>query len=132
MVPISVLGAGINDAFGGNVALRDMGKTIKARVASSAPLTSATTFGAPGFFRAVQFIVPQVVSTPTSSTSFGVGQTNIGTGIPQSLPAGNPADFGYGTFYIPVVVEGVVAGASDASGLPISVPAVNVNLGYLM
>ena len=116
-----------------NLVLRDMGKTIKARVASAAPAISGTTFGTPGFFRAVQFVSPVTVATNTSATTFGVGVSGQGSsnGVAQSYTAGNPADFGYGTFYIPIVNEGIVAGDATGTG-PITVPATQLNLGYLM
>jgi hypothetical protein len=136
MVNLTTLGLGVATGCA-NLVLRDMGKTIKARVSSAAPAVSGTTFGTPGFFRAVQFITPVTVATNTSATTFGVGGGDVsacglgGTGAAQSITAGNPSDFGYGTFYIPIVNEGIVA--SDATtGAPINVPAAPLNLGYLM
>jgi hypothetical protein len=129
----ALLPATVVDQFGNPAVLRDMGKTIKARVASAAPAISGTTFGTPGFFRAVQFVSPVTVATNTSATTFGVGVSGQGSsnGVAQSYTAGNPADFGYGTFYIPIVNEGIVAGDATGTG-PITVPATQLNLGYLM
>lgn len=88
--------------------LRDMGKTI------NAALNTTTAYG--GFFRAVQVIVPSIVPSPTSSTNFGViGQSG---GV---LPSGNAGDFGYATYYIPIIVGGVVASnALGTAGLTVS------------
>jgi hypothetical protein len=83
--------------------LRDMGKTIKA--------TFGLT-GTPGFFRAVQIISPSGVAFPTSVSNYGV----IGS-APGLLPAGNAGDDGYATYYIPIVVGGVIAsGVTLSSG----------------
>ena len=88
--------------------LRDMGKTIKATVGLT---------GTPGFFRAVQIISPSTVASATSSSNYGVIGSSGGF-----LPAGNAGDFGYATYYIPIVVGGVVA-----SGVALS--AAGVTLG---
>jgi hypothetical protein len=92
-----------------------MGKTIKAGI--SAAGTGLDT-GSAGFFREVQVIAPTAVPFATSSTTFGVGVTGVGAGggVPGSLPAaGNPGDFGYSTYYIPIVVGGVIAAGASAS-----------------
>ncbi len=80
--------------------LRDMGKTIKAPIGTNPNATA-------GFFRAVQFIFPIPASSATSSTTFGVGIGSSGAGVLPS--AGNVGDTGYGTYYIPVVVDGTLA-----------------------
>ena len=80
--------------------LRDMGKTIKATVGLT---------GTPGFFRAVQIINPSTVASATSQSNYGV----IGS-AGGFLPAGNAGDFGFGTYYIPIVVGGVIAGGGVA------------------
>ena len=81
--------------------LRDMGKTISATVGSSGTL---------GFFRAVQVLNPSFPASAISSTNFGV----IGE-VGGSLPSGNSGDSGYATYYIPIVVGGVIA--SGTSGV---------------
>ena len=60
-----------------------------------------------GFFREVQLITPVPAVAPTGSTTFGVGINSLGAG---NLPsAGNAGDAGYGTYYIPIVVDGSLA-----------------------
>ena len=84
--------------------IRDMGKTIKCPIS-----VDGVTFGTPGFFREVQVLdqAAMAVATPTSSVTFGVG-TNSNKS--QSINAsGNPGDSGYGTYYIPIVIEGTLA-----------------------
>jgi len=110
-------GAALPSSFPSGTVLRDMGKTIQASVSAGSP---ATDLGTPGFFREVQIVSPVTVATATSSTTFGVG---VGSLTPSSgpvgagnLPAsGNAGDDGYGTFYLPIVVGGVVA--SGPSGV---------------
>lgn len=85
--------------------IRDMGKTIKAPISAD----SGSTFGTSGFFREVQVLDQAAMSvpTPTSSVTFGVGtNSNVAKSINA---AGNAGDFGYGTYYIPIVVEGTLA-----------------------
>ena len=93
--------------------LRDMGKTIKTVVGTSAGAT-------PGFFREVQFITPVAVASATASTTFGVGVNSAGS---QTLPsAGNVGDTGYGTYYIPIIVEGTIATSNGSTVAQVSVP----------
>jgi len=102
-----VVGSGLNKQ--GSL-IRDMGKTIKAPVSVDG---LGDDLGAPGFFREVQLINPVAVLYPTSSTTFGVGVASQGA---QTLPsAGNPGDAGYNTYYLPIVVDGVLA---DGATLP--------------
>jgi hypothetical protein len=105
--------------FDGTVVLRDLGKTIKAGFSSDA----GVTVGAPGYWRAVQVISPVSVAFATSSTTFGVGVDGQGAagGVPQGLPTpgGNAGDRGYGTFYIPIVVGGVIAEGVTAVAPPL-------------
>lgn len=85
--------------------IRDMGKTIKCPISTD----GGSTFGTPGFFRAVQILDQDemAVATATSSVTFGVGtNSNVAKSINA---AGNTGDFGYGTYYIPIVVEGTLA-----------------------
>jgi hypothetical protein len=129
MVPAATAGA-VLPTLPAGVVLRDMGKTIKASVASSAAITVVgTTFGTPGFFREVQLLVPSTVATPLTASPFGVG---IGAGGAangaQSYPAGNTGDAGYGTFYIPIVVGGVVA-SNSTSTAPLAVTAAGIRVG---
>jgi len=89
---------------GKGILLRDMGKTVKAPIGIGGVLKPSATNG---YFRAIQFIAPVVVSSATSSTTFGVGIGSQGAAV---LPtAGNVADVGYGTYYIPVSVDGTLA-----------------------
>ena len=84
--------------------VRDMGKTIKAPIGVAGVLDPAATAG---FFREVQLITPVPAVAPTGSTTFGVGINSLGAG---NLPsAGNAGDAGYGTYYIPIVVDGSLA-----------------------
>jgi hypothetical protein len=104
-----------------NAVLRDMGKTIKAGVASSV----GAAIGAEGFFREVQILQPSVVASPTASTSFGV----IGN-LPGLLPAaGNAGDSGYSTFYLPILVEGVAPGAAGSTTAPLTTTSAALVLG---
>jgi hypothetical protein len=124
MVDATANVAGLLNTYGvtGAPVLRDMGKTIKATVVTSGnvPNTTAT----PGFFREVQVLVPSTVQFPTSSTNNGV----IGQ-LPGSLPsAGNAGDAGYATFYIPIVVGGVVA-SNATGGAPLAISAAGLMVG---
>ena len=107
MVTATAAGANLPALPAGTV-LRDMGKTIQASVsAGTSPYTDAGTLG---FFREVQIVSPVTVATATSSSTFGVGVGSAGAGtLPGVLPAGNAGDDGYGTFYLAIVVDGVVA-----------------------
>jgi len=83
--------------------IRDMGKTIKCPISAD----SGSTFGTSGFFREVQVLDPSSPATATASTTFCVGTNSAGA---QTLPAGgNVGDSGYGTYYIPIVVSGIIA-----------------------
>ena len=85
-------------APGQGTLIRDMGKTIKAPI---------TLLGTPGFFREVQLITPVALAGATASSTFGVGINSAGA---QTLPAaGNVGDTGYGTYYIPIIIDGVIA-----------------------
>jgi hypothetical protein len=96
-----------------NPIYRDMGKTVYAQLATSASATS--NFGAPGFWRAVQVIDPVAVASATAATNFGV--TGSARGL---LPAGNTGDQGYNTYYIPIVVGGVIPGTAAATSVPLT------------
>jgi hypothetical protein len=108
---------------------RDMGKTIFCAVGTSA--TSGVAAGStPGYFREVQIITPQGVANPISVSSFGVGFRSAagGSGLPGQLPsATNIGDAGYNTFYIPIVVNGVVP--TGAAGAAIAVSAAGIRVG---
>ena len=91
--------------------LRDMGKTIKCPV--GAVISSVLTFGTEGYFREVQVINPEPVASATASSAFGIGFEASGANtLPQS---GNVGDTGYNTFYIPIVIGGVVASTPGSS-----------------
>ena len=128
MVPAATAGAVLPSLI--STVLRDMGKTIKASVASSAAITVVgTTFGTPGFFREVQLLLPSTVATPLTASPFGVGIGAAGAAYgAQTYPAGNAGDAGYGTFYIPIVVGGVVA-SNAASTAALSVSAAGISVG---
>jgi hypothetical protein len=86
--------------IGQGTLIRDMGKTIKTVIGTSAGATA-------GFFREVQMITPVAVASATASTTFGVGFASQGA---QTLPsAGNVGDSGYGTYYIPIIIDGTIA-----------------------
>jgi hypothetical protein len=85
------------------VLIRDMGKTIKAPIAVDGVLNVNATSG---FFREVQLINPVAAVSPTGNTTFGVGIYYAGA---QTQPAGNVGDAGYGTYYIPIVIDGTLA-----------------------
>lgn len=108
--------------------LRDMGKTVKARVTDGAatPAVGKTA----GFFRAVQIL------QPLNNGTFGVGggaatSFMAGTGSPLSLGPGNAGDKGYGTFYIPIVVDGVIA-SQAGSATPLTPVNVSMLAGEVM
>jgi hypothetical protein len=88
---------------------RDMGKTVYAPISAAGTGADIAT-AAPGYFRAIQIISPVSVPLPTSVTNFGVQGS-----VPGSLPAGNVGDMGYNTFYVPIVVNGIVA--SNGAGV---------------
>ena len=102
--------------------LRDMGKTVKARV------TDGTNIGSTaGFFRAVQIIQPLNIVPQTFGVGGGAATSFMaGTGSPLSLGPGNTGDKGYGTFYIPIVVDGVIASQAGSA-----TPLVPVNVSML-
>ena len=99
-------------SIGQGTLIRDMGKTIQAPISAN----SGSTFGTYGFFREVQLLntAAMSVSSATASVTFGVG-TAASAG--QTQPAGNVGDDGYGTYYIPIVVDGVLA---STAALPTS------------
>ena len=107
---------------GTGVVLRDMGKTIKASVSTAAGVSPAL-LGTPGFFRQVQIIVPSIVASPLSQTNNGV----IGS-LPGTLPTGNAGDGGYATFYIPIIVGGVVA-SNAAGNAALAIIAAGIRVG---
>ena len=93
--------------------IRDMGKTTLALVSVAGTGADLSTAN-PGYFRAVQVLSPTGVPYATAATNFGVqGQA------PGTFPANNAGDMGYNTFYIPIVVGGVIAttGVSSPGGV---------------
>jgi hypothetical protein len=112
----------------GSAVLRDMGKTIKARINDNG------VFGTPGFFREVQVIIPTTVASATASSTFGVGVgVNTSGGVPGALPAaGNVGDAGYNTYYLPIVVGGVAPGTAATPSLPVAIPAANLLVGNVL
>ena len=104
--------------------IRDMGKTIKAPIGvlNATPILSPAA--TEGFFREVQLINPVAAVSATSSTTFGVGNGATGGAAAGTLPsAGNAGSDGYGTFYIPIVIDGTLATSAGtqltAAALPI-------------
>lgn len=93
--------------------IRDMGKTIKAPISAD-----GVAFGTLGFFREVQMLDPVSIASATASSTFGVGINSAGA---QFQPAGNVGDNGYGTYYIPIIVDGIIASgaALPSSYLPL-------------
>lgn len=108
--------------------LRDMGKTIYAAVGTGSIPGSGSK---PGYFRQVQVITPSIVTSPTASTNFGVGMPPVvtgGNGAPGTSPAGNIGDAGYNTFFIPIIVGGVVA-SNNGGTLPLDISAAGLRIG---
>lgn len=105
--------------------IRDMGKTIKCvpSATSAAPAAGATS----GFFREVQLIAPVTVASATASSNFGV----IGTAA-QSIPSGNVGDTGYGTFYIPIIIDGTIASTDGTIANAVTLPTTYLPLGGQM
>ena len=83
------------------VILRDMGKTIFAQYATTvANAVAGTGSGNSGFFRQVQILLPQ----PISSTQGFIGGTN---GSVFGVYGGSNNYIDYGTIYLPTSVAGV-------------------------
>lgn len=107
-------------ALASGTILRDTGKTIKAVYSSTATQPTDLVSGS-GFWREVQLILPQSVSSATAQTPFGVGQGSAGAASGAgTYPAGNAGDDGYGTFYVPIAVGGVIPGTVGALGTGVS------------
>ena len=113
MVKASAAVVGAGTVGSGAAVIRDMGKTVFAVISTD----SGATVGNPGYFRAVQVINPVSVATPTSPSNFGVNGS-----VPNTLPsAGNSGDMGYNTFYVPIVVNGILpANAAGVIATPFS------------
>jgi hypothetical protein len=111
MVPIAVAGAVVAGALGATAYARDMGKTVIAPVSSSAT-PGSTAVGTPGAFRQVQLLKPTTVQFPTSVTNFGVQGQAAGTF--------SVGDSGYNTFYIPEVLDGVLASTAASLTTPVT------------
>ena len=108
--------------------LRDMGKTVKARVTTGSVVGSTA-----GFFRAVQIIQPLNLVRQTFGVGGGASPSYMaGTGSPLSLGPGNTGDKGYGTFYIPIVVDGVIASDPNNSNAPLVPVNVSMIAGEVM
>jgi len=102
------------------ILIRDMGKTIKAPIGVSGVLSASATSG---FFREIQLINPVAAVSATGSSTFGVGINSAGAGP-------NPGFDGYGTYYIPIVIDGTLA-TSDGSTLAV-LPTTYLPLGGQM
>jgi hypothetical protein len=102
-----------------------MGKTIKCApsTTSAAPASNATS----GFFREVQLISPVTIASATASSNFGV----IGTAA-QSIPSGNIGDAGYGTFYIPIIIDGTIASTDGTVANAVILPNVSLAINGQM
>lgn len=101
--------------------IRDMGKTIKAPIGTNVAATA-------GFFREVQLITPVAAVSATGSTTFGVGLNSAGAAVQPG--AGNVGDAGYGTYYIPIIIDGTLA-TSDGTTLAV-LPSTYLPLGGQM
>ena len=86
--------------------IRDMGKTVKAPIGTVGATPPVPLTSTEGFFREVQVISPVAAVSATGSTTFGVGINSAGAAV---QPAGNAGDDGYGTYYIPIVIDGTIA-----------------------
>jgi len=107
--------------------IRDMGKTIKAPIGDNTVSPPVLSTATEGFFREVQLIKPVPAVGPTGSTTFGVG---IGASGALALPAGgNAGDAGYNTYYLPIVVDGVLATSDGTAGTVATLPATYLPLG---
>lgn len=111
MVSLATAGASVLGGSTATMVVRDMGKTVVAPVSNALPATSAST-GTPGAFRQVQLLQPVTVQYPTSVTNFGV----------QGQPAGtwSVGDSGYNTFYVPEVLDGVLASNGPLPAGPVA------------
>jgi len=120
--------ANIPPTVGQGSLIRDMGKTIKAvNVQSAGTLNAGAT---PGFFREVQMISPVTIASATASSTFGVG---VGSQGAQTLPsAGNVGDTGYGTYYIPIIIDGTIASADGTLANVATLPSSYLPLGGQM
>lgn len=111
-VPNANLGGAAVFGPGSGYVVRDMGKTTLALVSAAGTGADLST-STPGYFRAVQVLSPTGVAFATAVTNFGVqGQA------PGTFPAGNAGDMGYNTFYVPIVVGGVVATTAAGAVTP--------------
>jgi len=104
--------------------IRDMGKTIKAPIGTNVNATS-------GFFRAIQLISPTPIASPTSSSTFGVGEGGNGR-LPATIPAGNVGDRGYGTYYIPIIIDGIIASEDGTAATKATLPSPYLPIGGQM
>ena len=93
--------------------IRDMGKTVKAKIGADPNGTAIA-----GFFRAVQLIDPSKPAT----VPFGV--------IGNAPTAGNVGNMGYETYYLATVIDGSVA--TDASLVAAVLPSSYVPNGGSM
>jgi len=91
--------------------IRDMGKTVKAKVGADPNGTARA-----GFFRAVQVVDPSAASG------------DLVLGVPAA--AGDVGNKGYQTYYLATVVDGSVA--TNAAGTPAVLPASYVPFGGSM
>lgn len=105
--------------------IRDMGKTIKAPIGVAGVVAATATSG---FFREVQLITPVAAVSATGNTTFGVGINSAGAAVQPG--AGNAGDDGYGTYYIPIIIDGALA-TSDGSTLAV-LPSTYLPLGGQM
>jgi hypothetical protein len=108
MVPVAVTVIPANIDTYINVLMRDMGKTIKAPLGVIANTPIVNPAATSGFFREIQLIEAFGAGTAQGNT-FGVG--NQFSGNAAGPNAGNA---GYGTYYIPTVIDGTLA--TDGAG----------------
>jgi hypothetical protein len=113
--------------------IRDMGKTIKAPIGVLANTPILNPAATEGFFREVQLINPVAAVSATGSTTFGVGNGVAGGAAAGTLPsAGNAGSDGYGTFYIPIVIDGTLATSAGTQATIATLPTTYLPLGGQM
>jgi len=106
--------------------IRDMGKTIKAVIGSSDLPVPVLATATAGFFRQIQFIDPQAAVSATGSTTFGVGIGSQGAGYLPQPAGGNAGDAGYGTYYIPIIVDGTLATSNGINTAVLPLPYLSI------
>jgi hypothetical protein len=110
-----------------NPVLRDLGKTIYAPLADA---VSATLFGTPGYWRAVQVLDPSFFVGGTADGNSGI--TGQAPGFRPVATGGNNGDKGYNTYYLPIVMNGTVPGSAATTSVPLTPVETKMILGGVM